>query len=113
MDLDRPTGGPYIGGQDDSWSVRRQNPPVLFSFFDGPLDFPAGFAGFDGLAPVVQLLALREPKLDLRVSALGEVDAEGDQGEPFLLGLAQQLMDLGFVKQELPDSRGIMVHDVP
>jgi hypothetical protein len=48
MDLivhgDVPTSGGVRG---------RRTPRVLFSFFDGPLDFSAGFAGFDGLAPVV------------------------------------------------------------
>ena len=86
--------------------------PLLFSFLNGPLNFTACFTAFDGLASVVQFLAFGEPQLNLRVSALGEVDAQRHQGQPFLLGLPQQLVNLALMKQQLPDACGIMVHNV-
>lgn len=70
---------------------------VLFSFFDGPLDFTAGLAGFDGFPAVVELLAFGEPELHFRVPAFREVDAEGDERQSFLLSLPQQLMNLRLV----------------
>lgn len=71
----------------------------LFSLFDRPLDFAAGFAGFDGFTPVVQLLAFRQAELHFGMAASGKIDAEGNEGQSFELRLADQLVDFLFVQQ--------------
>src|SRR5512146_3426425 len=95
-----------------SASTGDQSGHPLFSIFDRPFDFPACFAGFDGLAAVVELLAFGESQLDLGMTALGEIDAEGDEGEALLLGLAEQLVDLFLMQQQLADPERVVVHDV-
>src|SRR5512147_490594 len=82
------------GCENGAGPTRRQDPLILLSIFDCPFDLTAGFAGFDGVAAVVEFLAFGESQLDLGMTALGEVDAEGDEGEAFLLCLAEQLVDL-------------------
>ena len=65
-----------------------------------PLGLALGVACGEGLALVVVALAPRQPELDLRPPLL-EVDAERDERQALLLGLARDLVDLVVVEQEL------------
>lgn len=93
--------------------TREQDPLALLPILDRPLDLAAGFAGSDGLPAVVLLLALRETDLDLGMAALGEIDAEGHEREPLLLGLADQFVDFLPMQQQFSGPGRILVHDVP
>lgn len=88
--------------------TRQQSLPL----FDCSFDFAAGLAGFDGVAAVVQFLALRQSQFDFGESALGEIDPEGNEGQAFLLGLAEQLVDFLPVQEQFPHPDRIMVHDI-
>jgi hypothetical protein len=90
--------------------------PRLFlyslSLFHRPLNLTAGFARLDGLPAVMLLLAFSQPKLNLRKASLGEIDAERDECEPLLLRLAEKLVDLLAVKEQLPGAERFVIHDV-
>jgi hypothetical protein len=87
-------------------------PKALPSVFDRTFDFPAGFPGLDGFPTIVEFLPLGQAELDLGMTAWGKIDAQGNQGQALLLGLAEQFIDLLLVQQQLTHTNRIMVHDV-
>src|SRR4030095_13875403 len=78
------------------------------SFLDGCPRFPIGVAALDRLALVVVLLALGEADRHLDAPFL-EVHPDGDQRHPLLDRLANQLLDLLPVQQELPLAGGLVI----
>ena len=102
-------------------SVRREtgecvsgplNGPTLLPLLDCPLHLTTGFTGFDRFPTIILLLALGKAKLDLGLATFGEVDAKRHKRQPFLLRLAEQLIDLLFMEQQLAGSERVMVHQI-
>src|SRR3954451_1712659 len=62
-----------------------------------------------GFALVVQLLAAREPYLDLGAAFFIEVELERHQGHSLALDRPHELVDLGSVKEKLADALGGMI----
>ena len=55
------------------------------------------------------LLAAGQPELELRAALVGEIEAERDDRQALRLGLAEQLIDLGAVEEQLPLALGLVV----
>src|SRR5688572_2158590 len=77
-----------------------------------PLDLALGFPVRDVPALVVELLAAPEPQLQLRLASRRDVDLERDEGQALGLGLAQELVDLPAMEQQLPVPLRLMVGPV-
>jgi hypothetical protein len=58
------------------------------------------------------LLAFGQPEFDFGKASLGKIDAEWDEREPLLLGLAEEFIDLLAVKEQLPGTEGFVIHEV-
>ena len=58
-------------------------------------------------------LAFGQTEFDLGEAALREIDAERNQGEPLLLSLAKEFIDLLTVEQQFPSTERFVIHDVP
>src|SRR5262245_61087556 len=76
------------------------------------LHFAASIAGGDLAAAVVELLALAQPELQLRLTPLGDVDLQRDQGQPLRFCAAQELIDLVAMEQELAVALRLVVEAV-
>jgi hypothetical protein len=73
------------------------------------LRLAAGVPLGDGPPLVVQLLAARQAELDLGVPPLGDVQPKRDDGESLGLRLAQELVDLVAMEEQLAISLGLVV----
>lgn len=65
-----------------------------------------------GLPLVMELLALPHSNLDLDLAVL-QIHLRGNEGQPFLLGRAEQLIDLLAMQQQFPLTNGEVVVDIP
>ena len=72
-------------------------------------DVPPRVAVGDVAAAVVELLAAGEPELDLGPALLVDVEPQRDDRLALGLRLAQQLVDLGAVEEELAGPLGLVV----
>jgi hypothetical protein len=63
----------------------------------------------DVAASVVGLLAPGEPQLELGPAFAGEIEAQRDDRQALRLRLAEQLVDLGAVQEQLPLALGLVV----
>src|SRR5262245_4795512 len=81
---------------------RRSAPP------QGPLDLPLHRGLLHRLSFVVELLAAANPQQHLGLTLL-EVQLEGHQGEPLLIGFAGELADLAAVQEQLARPLGLVV----
>ena len=90
----------------------RRTVGCLLPFFHGPLHFAAGFARLNGLPAIVHLFPFGQPEFDLRKASFGEIDTEGDERQSLLLRLAEKLIDLLAVEEQLPGAEGFVIHDV-
>src|SRR5262249_23209224 len=75
---------------------------------EAPLHLAFELALLDRLALVADVLASRQGDLDLRARTL-EVEPRGNQGQPALLGLADQPLDLLAVHQQLARALRLVV----
>src|SRR5579871_657060 len=75
----------------------------------GALDFALGVALGNGFALVIELLAPAEADFDLGMIAL-EIELEGNQCQPLCLHLADQIVDLAAMQQQLAVAQGVVVH---
>src|SRR3954453_17359965 len=85
-------------GRRDRAYWRGLLPPSLHVAPEGPLDLPARVALGEVLPLVVGLLALGEGEGRLDLAVL-EVEVERHEGQAALLGLADELVDLGPVHE--------------
>src|SRR5258706_6173079 len=83
---------------------------VLFlsSGLDRTLDVAICLASGDVFTLIVELLAARQPQLDLGAAAL-EVDPQRDQGEALALDLAGDAVDLAAMEQQLAWASRLMI----
>ena len=76
------------------------------------LDLAAGVPRGDLAAAVVELLALPEAELQLRLAALRDVELQRDERQALRLRAAQELVDLVAMEQELPIPLRLVVRAV-
>ena len=72
-------------------------------------DVATGVAVGDVATTVVELLAAGQAQLDLRPALAGQVQPERDDRQALRLRLAEQLVDLGAVEEQLADPLGLVV----
>lgn len=58
------------------------------------------------------LFAFGQPEFNFGKAPLGKIDAERDKREPLLLRLAEKLIDLLAVEEQLPGTERLVIHDV-
>ena len=58
------------------------------------------------------LLAFGQSEFNFGKASLGKIDAERDEREPLLLRLAEKLIDLLAMEEQLPGAEGLVIHDV-
>src|SRR5450759_211859 len=106
-----------------AWSILAGRiDPLLCRIFESPSASPVALARLGHLAvhvplrvtirdlatTVPRLLAARQPQLHLRPAAR-EVDRQGHDRQALGLGLAQELVDLAAMQQQLPGALGLVV----
>ncbi len=75
---------------------------------EAPFHIPAVRLDLQAFPLVVKLLSPSDPDFDLYLPAF-EVQLQGNERQPFLSRFAVQPFDLRFMKEELPDTEGIMI----
>src|SRR4051794_31625209 len=101
----RPSCCQTAGTSASSTASRR---PALEPAAQRLLDLPLGVPLGDRLPLVVRLASAGEGELDLGVP-VAPVELQRHEGEPALLRLAQQPLDLGLVQQQLAlPARGVV-----